>query len=507
MKANIKGHVTNRILEDFSIHVLAKSISMTCMKCKKIYVIFLCLFSYFTNQANQIDIGIFESFSQQNKIEIRVRPNFNISAIQTLSAILYTVRWDDPSITINPQYIYPYFVTAQGGPVLYNGYYYQVFAALPMIAVPMNANQEYLISSFTFLNGSCAKFQIIEDEWTQLHNGDVYLELVGLEVTGIIYHEMVIYGSVGGNITGNDTTILGNSTGPLILSGQNGSVIIWQRKINNGSWTDITGTSGMLTYSEIPPTMGDYFYRVNVQKGNCPAVYSGLFQIVVLAEIEFILKVFLEGAFQGSGMTTNLNEDELIPLSQPYSCSPWNYAGSESVPAIPSNAVDWILLDFRISEGDVLTASSDKSVQRLAVFLMTDGSIKDIDGLQNPKVVLSLNNNLYIVVYHRNHLSVISATSPPIIYGNCYYNFSLNENQVLGGNQGHKALAPGIWGMIAGDANSDGHIDSVDKQFYWQADSGIEGYNSADFSLDSQIDNQDKNEFLYPNQGFASRVP
>ena len=151
-------------------------------------------------QANQVDIGIFASTTVSNNIEVRVRPDFNISAIQTLTGILYTVRWDDPTVVITTQYIAPFSVAPQGSPVLYNGYYYQVFAATPMAPVAMNANQEYLISSFNFTNSNCGKFEIIEDAWTQAHNGNVYLELVGLDVTGIIYHPTVQLASIGGTI-------------------------------------------------------------------------------------------------------------------------------------------------------------------------------------------------------------------------------------------------------------------------------------------------------------------
>ena len=43
------------------------------------------------------------------------------------------------------------------------------------------------------------------------------------------------------------------------------------------------------------------------------------------------LKVFLEGAFENNEMSTSLKDLNLIPLSQPYSGSPWNYSGSETV--------------------------------------------------------------------------------------------------------------------------------------------------------------------------------
>ena len=57
----------------------------------------------------------------------------------------------------------------------------------------MNANEEYLISTFTYTNGECVNFEIIEDEWTQANNGNVYFEFMGVEVTGIIYEPLVFF--------------------------------------------------------------------------------------------------------------------------------------------------------------------------------------------------------------------------------------------------------------------------------------------------------------------------
>jgi hypothetical protein len=456
--------------------------------------------------ANQIDIGIFASTALPNNIEIRVRPDFNISSIQTITGILYTVRWDDPTITITPQYVFPFFIAPQGAPVLYNGYYYQVFAAVPMTPLGMNANQEYIISSFNYTNGDCATFEIIEDSWTQANNGNVYLELVGLEVTGIIYQRNVLFGSVGGSISGSDTTFLGSSTGIMTLSGFNGSIITWQRKVNEGSWVNISGTTSGTTYSEIPPSMGDYYYRATIQNNTCPAVYSEIFKTLVVCEINVNLIVVLEGAFQNTEMSTDLNNLNFIPLSQPYHTSPWNYNGTESLTALPANVVDWVLIELRESTGDASTATSDKIIKRRAAFLMKDGTVKDIDG-QNIQFLLSLHHNVYIVVSHRNHLSVISANSPPILIGNCIYNFTIAANQALGGNLGHKEIAPGIWGMRAGDGNSDGEINNTDKFDFWNTNAGKWGYISSDFSMDSQIDNKDKDDLWYPNQGYNSFVP
>ncbi len=219
------------------------------------------------------------------------------------------------------------------------------------------------------------------------------------------------------------------------------------------------------------------------------------------------LKVFLEGAYRTGEMITELNNQDLVPLDQPYSGSPWNYNGLESVASIPADAVDWVLVDLRETSGDASTATANKSIAKRAAFIMKDGSIKDLDGMNNLEFSVSLSENLYIVIYHRNHLAVISVASVSIISGNGNYDFSSGEFQVLGGSDGHKELAPGVWGMIAGDSNGDGNINDMDKQNYWDLNVGRRGYFPSDFSMDSQIDNKDKNEFWDPNYGFITWVP
>ena len=46
--------------------------------------------------SQNIDIGIFES-ATPDKIEVKLRPDFQIDPIETISGILYTVRWENPS--------------------------------------------------------------------------------------------------------------------------------------------------------------------------------------------------------------------------------------------------------------------------------------------------------------------------------------------------------------------------------------------------------------------------
>lgn len=223
--------------------------------------------------------------------------------------------------------------------------------------------------------------------------------------------------------------------------------------------------------------------------------------------IELDLKVFLEGAFTGSEMTTSLNDFSLMPTSQPYSGSPWNYEGPEAVLTIPVNAVDWVLVELRETTGDASSATPDKVISKQAGFLMKDGSLKNTDGITSLAFPVLVNNNLFIVIYHRNHVAAISADPTLLVNKNGNYDFSSGEFKVLGGNTGHKELSPGLWGLAAGDSNGDGTVDGLDKQTNWGQNAGSSGYLPADFSFDAQVGNKDKNEFWILNFGFSSNVP
>lgn len=478
------------------------------MKILRFILVLFLIVNIIELNANQIDIGISESSTIPGQVDIKIRPDFNIVTPQTVTAILYTIRWNDPSIIITTLNFYPFFISPIGQPEEYNGYYYQSFAAVPFNSVAINANQEYLASSFTFTNGDCTFFEIIEDEWTLANNGNLYLEFVGNDVSGIIYEPVLNFGSLGGNIAGIDTVYFGNSTGPMTLSNYQGSVLTWQRKIDDASWVDIPGSSGLSTYSETPSTIGSYNYRTRVQNGICPEVFSEILNIqVVLHEIELDLTVFLEGGFFISEMKTSLNQLGNLPLSQPYNIAPWNYTGSESVPFIPNiDVVDWILIELRETTGTAATATFDKRISRQTGFLLKNGKIVGIDGTSNTKFEITPNDNLYVVIWHRNHLSIMSSEAL-ILAGNIYnYDFTSGESKIYGGSLGHKEIAPGVWCMMGGDGNADQTINDTDISLL-KTQSGSKGYLDVDYNLDSQINNIDKNDIWYWNYGSESQVP
>jgi len=236
--------------------------------------------------------------------------------------------------------------------------------------------------------------------------------------------------------------------------------------------------------------------------------YLDFFGLIPPAVYTVDLKVFLEGPFSETEMETNLNLLGLIPNEQPYGSNPWYYGETENVVTTPNiDVVDWILLEFRDAPGDASTATSATTFEYQAAFLLKDGSIVGIDGYTDLILNNQVNNNLYAVIHHRNHIPIMSSGPIPLS-GNLYeYDFTGSETTVYGGDTGYVEIAPGIWGMVSGDGLCDGVINIDDKIVVWEIEAGNSGYHSADFNMNGNIDNKDKNGYWKPNIGSYNQEP
>jgi hypothetical protein len=218
------------------------------------------------------------------------------------------------------------------------------------------------------------------------------------------------------------------------------------------------------------------------------------------------LKIFLEGPFNGSAMSTGLTGLPDFPLTQPYQGPPWNYPGTESVAGVPPDVVDWILVEYRDAP-DAVSATESTVVGRQAAFLLSDGSVTDMDGVSDLQPVISVSQQLFAVVYHRNHLAVMSG-DPLIMAGGIYsYDFTTGAGKAYGGINAHIEIVPGIWGMTGGDCNADGLVNAGDISDSWYSAAGLSGYIISDPDMDTQVNNKDKNNLVIKNLNFASQVP
>ena len=218
------------------------------------------------------------------------------------------------------------------------------------------------------------------------------------------------------------------------------------------------------------------------------------------------LSAFLEGPFEGTEMNTGLIDNLILPLSNPYTVAPWNHSGTEGVLSFTNpDVVDWVLVDFRdaATAGLALPATS---LGTYAALLLKNGDIISPYGGMPLYLNEEISNNLYIAVFHRNHLGIISS-NPVTLSGGIYsYDFTTGSGQAYG-SAAQKELAFGIYGMYAGDFNADGTIDSNDKTSLWMISAGKFGYLHSDGDFDGQADNNDKNDFWFINKDKSSQVP
>lgn len=268
------------------------------------------------------------------------------------------------------------------------------------------------------------------------------------------------------------------------------------------------GTSTLQNPQVIYNTPG--VYDVKLRISNASGIDSVLKTDYIYVEslpVSMSLKSFMQGPFDVTSMKTDLSQAGYIPLSQPYNEYPWNYDGTEYTATVPVNAVDWVLVELRETAGDVTSANASTMIARQACFLLEDGSIKSTDGISDPLFIVNISENLYVVIWHRNHLGIISSVAL-VNSGNSYtYDFSTGPDKAYGGTLALKSLGNGIWGMYCGDADGNGSIQNQDKLLVWKPEVGTSGYRDGDMNLNGTVDNQDKINFWKINAGRNSQVP
>jgi len=230
------------------------------------------------------------------------------------------------------------------------------------------------------------------------------------------------------------------------------------------------------------------------------------------------LKVYLEGPFNtaNDSMDNSLRAAGLLPLMQPFNPSlpyygnnnpAWLYSGTEEVSYIQWPVVDWVLIELR----DATTpnnAGPGTMVAQYPAFVNQDGSVVSLNGHTMLNVKQSITNNMYIVIWHRNHLGIMSSVGfNPADGDTISYDFSTGLGQVYGGTGGYKLLNTGIWGMVVGDINADKTIDATDVDNAWAPDAGDAGYKAGDLNFNGEVNNIDKNDFWFINYNTNSSVP
>jgi hypothetical protein len=195
-----------------------------------------------------------------------------------------------------------------------------------------------------------------------------------------------------------------------------------------------------------------------------------------------------------------LNSSGLIPLQQPYNKNPWNYTGDESLTSLNPDVVDWILLELRTTP-----AAASKVISR-AVLLRNDGYLIDLNGIASLSFSDLPVGAYYIVIYHRNHLSIMSKESILIDDTHQLYDFTTSQHKAYG-NEPMKLLDNNVYGLFSADGNGNGVINNSDKNSVWKKENGKFGYHKGDFDMNGGVNIADRNSKWNPNKGKNSQVP
>lgn len=289
--------------------------------------------------------------------------------------------------------------------------------------------------------------------------------------------------------------------------------------VNNSSfsWLTVSPLSGTVTTQGSSPitldfnseglTEGDYFANVKISSNDPdePMVTVPC-TLHVANHLTLNLTAMLEGPYIAGEMQTALNSLGFLPLNQPFNTAPWNYLGAENVAAIPStNVVDWVLVELR-DAASAATATTATRIARQAAFILSDGTIVGMDGISMLQFDASISQQLFVIVYHRNHLGVLSANPLTQVAGVYSYNFTSGAGQGFGTNS-QKQLFESIYGMFSGDVNGNGVIETDDFTPAWISDAGETGMSPFDLNLDGEINNIDKDSYWIPNIGQGVSIP
>lgn len=231
----------------------------------------------------------------------------------------------------------------------------------------------------------------------------------------------------------------------------------------------------------------------------------------------FNVTAYLRGAWNGTAMNTNLNSGGIIPLSQPYNTTPFNYTGTESVASIPnSNIVDWVLVEHRKpASGLPSDATSATITGRQAAFLLSNGTVVNLDGSTPLSFTISKQGPAFIVIRHRNHLGVMSNSIPSNTAGTFANDYSLLANSYKSASASSNPvvlLSGGVkYGLWSGDANKNGVVNATDVSAVKLAiASSSTGYLLTDLNLSNGINATDvslaKNTISSSGSGSAPTV-
>ena len=212
------------------------------------------------------------------------------------------------------------------------------------------------------------------------------------------------------------------------------------------------------------------------------------------------IKVMLEGLLdQTKGkMRSLLTDKDILPSAQPYNVVPFNYDGNEKIIENDPETSDWVYIELR--------SNNDPSeiVAKQAALLTADGIVQSTNAKGYLVFEDLAEGDYYVVIYHRNHIAVMSSTAIEFKKDNpSLYDFSTGEDKVEG-NQQLKKMGE-VYVMFTGDFDQNSIINNLDFNLWRLNAAALNVYLPIDANGDGIINNLDFN--LWKNNSSKVGMP
>jgi hypothetical protein len=118
--------------------------------------------------------------------------------------------------------------------------------------------------------------------------------------------------------------------------------------------------------------------------------------------------------------------------------------------------VDWVLVQLR--------SNTTTTVATRAAFIKSDGTVVDFDGTSQVSFNGVAAGSYYIVVKHRNHIGVMSASAVPLTGASTLFDFTswTGGQKAYGTVDAMKNLGSNVYGMWSGDADANSGVGASD---------------------------------------------
>jgi len=306
------------------------------------------------------------------------------------------------------------------------------------------------------------------------------------------------YSGVSLGLSGDGSKLIVGSP----FNGPKGKATIYEWSASASSWlqigSDIVGQHAG-AYAGTHVAMSEDGLTVGVRTKSSPSAFNqlGVFSpnLPISYCIELDSRVLLEGPFFSNDMYPNLAFLNSNPEKEPYSLEGYAFpegsgGGETSDSKIfqSKNIVDWVVVEIRDSNSDLVWAKS--------ALVSSDGKVVDVDGVSEivlPDFITD-GQSYHLGLHHRNHVDVMALE--PIKVSNNTVTVDFTDPATPTSIQ--TKMKSGENALIAGDATGDNCVTNEDiKQI--KKDKNAVGYWDSIINEDSMQTSKDKKSAEYWN--------